>query len=70
MGEQFPSMGRHYRELTKHIIYDRTVMMHHRLVLPLRAGRVFVTVDAMHLYNGKGLLALLQDDGYRVTRIW
>ncbi len=70
MGEQFPDMGRHYRALTTHIIHDRTVVMHHRLVLPLRAGRVFVAVGAMHLHGPKGLLAMLRSDGYRVTRIW
>jgi uncharacterized protein YbaP (TraB family) len=70
MGEQFPGMGHHYRELTKHIVYNRTILMHHRLALPLRGGRVFVAVGAMHLYGSKGLLAMLQRDGYRVTRIW
>ncbi|HKC43298.1 MAG TPA: TraB/GumN family protein [Burkholderiales bacterium] len=69
MGERFPGMGSHYRELTKHIVHNRTILMHHRLALPLRGGRVFVAVGAMHLYGSKGLLALLQRDGYRVTRI-
>jgi uncharacterized protein YbaP (TraB family) len=70
MGEQFPGMGYHYRELSKHIIHNRTILMHHRLALPLRGGRVFVAVGAMHLYGSKGLLAMLQRDGYVVTRIW
>lgn len=70
MGEQFPGMGLHYRELTKHIVHNRTILMHHRLVLLLRGGRVFVAVGAMHLHGSKGLLAMVQRDGYRVTRIW
>jgi uncharacterized protein YbaP (TraB family) len=70
MGEQFPGMAYHYRELSKHIVHNRTILMHHRLALPLRGGRVFVAVGAMHLYGSKGLLAMLQRDGYVVTRIW
>ncbi len=70
IGERFPGMKPHYRELTKHIIHNRTVLMHHRLAMPLRTGRVFVAVGALHLYGNKGLLAMLRDDGYRVTRIW
>jgi hypothetical protein len=70
MGERYPGMGRHYGELTKHIVYNRTVLMHHRLVIPLRAGGVFVAVGAMHLYGSRGLLAMLEQDGYRVMRIW
>jgi uncharacterized protein YbaP (TraB family) len=70
MGEQFPDLAPHYRELTRHIIHNRTVLMHHRLTLPLRGGRIFVAVGAMHLYGSKGLLVMLQRDGYRVTRIW
>lgn len=66
----FPGMGRHYSELTRHIIHNRTVAIHHRLFMPLREGRVFVAVGAMHLSGEKGLLAMLVRDGYRATRIW
>ncbi|MBK7472549.1 MAG: TraB/GumN family protein [Betaproteobacteria bacterium] len=52
------------------MILDRTALMHHRLFLALRSGRVFVAVGALHLYGEQGLLALLREDGYRLTRVW
>jgi uncharacterized protein len=67
---QYPGMGEHYRQIAKHVIDDRTVVMHHRLFMPLREGRVLVAIGAAHLYGERGLLAMLQRDGYRVTRIW
>jgi uncharacterized protein YbaP (TraB family) len=67
---RYPGMGFHYRQLRKHIIEGRTVLMHHRLFMPLRSGGVFVAVGASHLHGERGLLAMLQRDGFRVTRIW
>lgn len=70
MGEQFADMRPHYWQLTKHIIHNRNILMHHRLIVPLRGGRVFVAVGALHLYGDKGLLAMIARDGYRVTRMF
>jgi len=66
----FPAMRRHYEALARHVVYDRTVLIHHRLYMELRTGRVFVAIGASHLPGKDGLLALLRADGYRVTRIW
>lgn len=70
MGEQFAYMRPHYRQLTRHIIHNRSILMHHRLIMPLRGGRVFVAVGALHLYGDKGLLAMIARDGYRVARLF
>lgn len=69
MERRFPGMGPHYRELVRHLVHNRTVLMHHRLTLPLRTGAVFVAIGALHLQGANGLLAMLAADGYRVERI-
>jgi uncharacterized protein YbaP (TraB family) len=66
----YPGMGVHYRQLRVHIIEGRTVLMHHRLFMPLRAGGVFVAIGASHLDGEQGLLAMLEEDGFRVSRLW
>ena len=67
---QHAGMTPHYAELRRHIIKGRTVVMHHRLFMPLRSGGVLVAIGALHLYGNAGLLAMLANDGYRVTRVW
>jgi uncharacterized protein YbaP (TraB family) len=53
----------------RHVIHDRTILMHYRLAMPLRSGRAFVAIGALRLQGEKGLLALLELDGFRPTRI-
>jgi hypothetical protein len=36
----------------------------------LRKGGAFVALGALHLYGKKGVLALLVEDGWKVTRIY
>jgi uncharacterized protein YbaP (TraB family) len=55
--------------LAKHLIDDRTDLMRYRLFMPLRVGRLFAAVGATHWYGNRGLLALLKQDRYRLTRI-
>jgi len=68
-GEADPAMAPHFAQLTKYVIEGRSALMAHRLFLPLREGRVFVAVGALHLHGPKGLLALIRAQGYRVRRI-
>ena len=68
--DPYPGMGRHRAQLIRHIIEGRTVLMHHRLAAPLRSGRVFVAIGAMHLAGPRGLLEMLRADGYRLSVIW
>ncbi len=65
-----PAIAPHLSELMRHLIDNRSVLMAHRLFLPLREGRVFVAVGALHLFGAKGMLALIRDQGYKVRRVW
>ena len=67
---RFPQMAEHYRTLARHIVENRSVVMAHRLTMPLREGSVFVAVGADHLYGEKGVLRLLQKQGYRIARVY
>jgi uncharacterized protein YbaP (TraB family) len=69
-GRDDPAMAPHFAQLTKNLVEGRSALMAHRLFLPLREGRVFVAVGALHLYGAKGLLALIREQGYSVRRIY
>ena len=69
-GREHPEIARHFAELTRHVVDDRTAQFAHRLFIPLRAGQVFVAVGALHLPGKRGLLALLRAQGYRVSVVY
>jgi len=69
-GRRDPMLAPHLAALMRHLIDDRSALMAHRLFLPLREGRIFVAVGALHLYGDHGLLALIAEQGYRVRRLY
>src|SRR6185503_2457509 len=55
--------------LTKRVVHDRSVVMAFRMQRELRRGNAFVALGALHLYGDKGVLALLEHDGWRARRV-
>ncbi|HUL93028.1 MAG TPA: TraB/GumN family protein [Burkholderiales bacterium] len=68
--ERYPEVAEHYRILFKRIIENRSIVMAHRLFVPLREGGAFIAVGANHLYGTGGMLALIESQGYRVERVY
>ena len=64
-----PEIARHQAVLTKRVVHDRSVVMAFRMQRQLRRGHAFVALGALHLYGEKGVLALLEEDGYRAERV-
>ncbi|HUQ26671.1 MAG TPA: TraB/GumN family protein [Burkholderiales bacterium] len=56
--------------LTKRVVDDRNVVMAFRMQRELRRGSAFVALGALHLYGEKGVLALLEQDGWRTRRVY
>lgn len=52
------------------LLFDRNARMVERMQPQLRQGRGFIAVGALHLYGERGILALLQKQGYRVVHIY
>ena len=65
---RYPEMAAHQAVMTKRVVLDRSVVMAFRMQRELRRGHAFVAVGALHLYGEKGVLRLLEQDGYRVSR--
>ena len=70
VAERYPEVAGHYRVLQERIVENRSVVMAHRLFMPLREGGAFVAVGANHLYGTRGMLALIEKQGYRVERVY
>lgn len=72
--EQFtarhPAIAAHQAVMTKRVVHDRSVVMAFRMQRELRRGGAFVALGALHLYGDKGVLALLEADGYRADVVF
>jgi len=67
---RYPGVAAHQAIMTQRLLYDRSVVMAYRAQRELRRGAAFVAVGALHLHGAKGVLALLEADGYRATRVY
>ena len=56
--------------LMRRLLHDRNARMAERAEARLREGGAFIAVGALHLYGGGGVLALLEQRGWRVTRVY
>jgi uncharacterized protein YbaP (TraB family) len=65
-----PGIAAHQAVLTKRVVFDRSVVMAFRMQRELRRGNAFAALGALHLHGDKGVLALLEADGYRAARVY
>ena len=66
---RYPEIAAYQAVMTKRIVYDRSVVMAFRMQRELRRGAAFVALGALHLFGDKGVLALLEQDGFRTSRV-
>lgn len=52
------------------LLYDRNRRMVEHMQPQLRQGNAFIAVGALHLYGDKGILSLLEREGWRVIRVY
>jgi hypothetical protein len=59
-----------FQWMNERILYRRSEQMVERMRPALAAGGAVVAVGALHLTGERGLLRLLEKQGYRVTRVF
>ncbi len=64
-----PENERYRQTYLKHVVKDRNIVMEHYMRKPMREKKTFIAVGALHLYGDQGILALMEQDGYQVTRV-
>jgi uncharacterized protein len=65
-----PGMAAHQAVMTKRVLRDRSIVMAYRMQRELRRGEAFIALGALHLYGPAGVLGLLEQDGYRMHRVY
>lgn len=65
-----PALKRMRTVLMQRLLDERNIRMADRSDALLKTGRAFIAVGALHLYGERGVLALLANRGYRVTRVY
>lgn len=70
IGSRYPDVADHYRVLFRRVVRNRSIVMAHRLFMPLREGSAFIAIGANHLYGEEGVLRLIEKQGYRVHRAY
>jgi hypothetical protein len=56
--------------LMRRLLHERNIRMAERSEARLREGGAFIAVGALHLYGDGGVLSLLEQRGWRVTRVY
>jgi len=71
LNEKFkPKDARVYADMMDRLLVRRNATMAERMRVRLKEGNAFVAVGALHLPGDTGLLRLLSNAGYRVTRVY
>ena len=71
LGEKFkPQDARVYDAMMERLLTKRNANMAERMQARLKEGNAFVAVGALHLPGETGLLRLLANSGYRITRVY
>jgi uncharacterized protein YbaP (TraB family) len=65
--DQYPAFAASFNSS---LIDDRNVLMVNRMQSRLKEGNAFIAVGALHLPGEKGILHLLEQQGYRVTPVY
>jgi uncharacterized protein YbaP (TraB family) len=66
---EFAFMATAMRKVEGSLVISRNLLMRDRALPLLEAGGAFIAVGALHLSGDSGLVELLRDGGYTVTRV-
>jgi uncharacterized protein YbaP (TraB family) len=58
------------QEFLTRILFERNKVMAERLVPLLKKGNAFAACGALHLYGERGMLTLLEQQGYKISKIY